>query len=60
MIQDLVEYRELKARGARIDNAAAAADVRLTLDRFNTEVSWMADSLFIQHAEVWYLDKQSS
>lgn len=45
-IQQLVEYRELKAKGAHIDNGAAAADVRLTLDKFNTEVSRFVHSIF--------------
>lgn len=41
-MNDLIDYRELNKKGARINNQAAAADARVTLDRFNTEVRSLA------------------
>lgn len=38
LINDLQEYRALNARGARINNRAAAADVRVTMDHIQNEV----------------------
>lgn len=38
--QEVLEYRELKARGARITNKSAALDIRATTARLQDEVSF--------------------
>ena len=38
LINELAEYRELKKTGMRVNNRAAAQDVRLTLKRLHAEV----------------------
>lgn len=40
LLAELKEYREVNAKGARVDNRAANHDYQHTVSQMNQEVSW--------------------